>query len=696
MITTRESINYQFSVIFGYSSPIGDPNITVGDVIGPGKLTKKKVKSLSHDVITFLAQYNAMLRDYTGSEVFSIEFELFNFEEEYLKHTNTKIYPKSMILLPGNFKDSDSLLLALKPEIGYLNIHKSNESLNEVSRLFYEVEEFIQRPDLNNKEKERILDKFADRFSKKLYGKLIENKWNKKLIGLSETLPTDIDILKKYATIKSNLKINWNKSPYEIEFFNSVFKKDLSVFKTQAAKEHLKYVISEPSADFVVKNTLKLGRNLFKLVNTGTVDESQDALINLFVSEIKSLMENKKEKISPNEFINENERLLSELNRKTNRFISYCDDFIRTGKKGNISEILEQFELFLSEKANHDNRLLSQKLKDILFSLIEETATEKEKVRANDFESIINYFSEIVTKIFQLIKQKLPKFLIMRKMGKLTEEFINSTKDLFSKEKGPARILSLEIIERLKDFLDQEIEIFTFKFNLEKMKPVEEIINQFHKIFNEDVEAFFDTIKLEIRDIVNFTELMLEGKAKAIKPHIEKFKKFSSEIEFLLSYILRYSTINRFLKNIPDEKLTDPVTFANKFFRFTEKRLGGINLTWKSYILSWIKDYAKIFLKLREERTWTFEEIIVDFINYLEEREAKEIKLENFKSFLDKYIAEINDINEKSALIYFLEQYDYCMEIKDEFPIYLKNQIKQHFKTFNFSFEKYFNSFSKR
>jgi hypothetical protein len=44
MITTRESINYQFSVIFGYSSPIGDPNITVGDVIGPGKLTKKKVK----------------------------------------------------------------------------------------------------------------------------------------------------------------------------------------------------------------------------------------------------------------------------------------------------------------------------------------------------------------------------------------------------------------------------------------------------------------------------------------------------------------------------------------------------------------------------------------------------------------------------------------------------------------------------
>ena len=77
MITTREAINYQFSLIFGYSSPKSD-ELTVGDIIGPGNLTIEKVKELSLDVIKFLNMYNAILRDYTGSELFCIEFSLFN------------------------------------------------------------------------------------------------------------------------------------------------------------------------------------------------------------------------------------------------------------------------------------------------------------------------------------------------------------------------------------------------------------------------------------------------------------------------------------------------------------------------------------------------------------------------------------------------------------------------------------------
>ncbi|GAI24086.1 unnamed protein product, partial [marine sediment metagenome] len=52
MITTRESINYQFSLIFGYSSP---NDIIAGDVIGPGRLTREKVNELSQEVIKYLS-----------------------------------------------------------------------------------------------------------------------------------------------------------------------------------------------------------------------------------------------------------------------------------------------------------------------------------------------------------------------------------------------------------------------------------------------------------------------------------------------------------------------------------------------------------------------------------------------------------------------------------------------------------------
>ena len=110
MITTRESINYQFSLIFGYSSP---NDIIAGDIIGPGKLTKERVKALSIEVLKFFRMYNAILRDYTGSEVFSIEFSLHNIDE---KDAQMKIYPKSMIFIPGKYKECESLLIALKPD----------------------------------------------------------------------------------------------------------------------------------------------------------------------------------------------------------------------------------------------------------------------------------------------------------------------------------------------------------------------------------------------------------------------------------------------------------------------------------------------------------------------------------------------------------------------------------------------------
>ena len=130
MITTRESINYQFSLIFGYSSP---NDLFVGDVIGPGRLTKEKVNELSQEVIKYFTLYNAILRDYTGAEMFSIEFELYNYDE---KEAQVNIYPKSMIFIPGKYKEGESLLLALKPETGYLNVHKSRQSINNICKLF--------------------------------------------------------------------------------------------------------------------------------------------------------------------------------------------------------------------------------------------------------------------------------------------------------------------------------------------------------------------------------------------------------------------------------------------------------------------------------------------------------------------------------------------------------------------------------
>ena len=116
---------------------------------------------------------------------------------------------------------------------------------------------------------------------------------------------------------------------------------------------------------------------------------------------------------------------------------------------------------------------------------------------------------------------------------------------------------------------------------------------------------------MNISDLIAFAEVQMEKDPRAIKSHIKKFERYSGELKYLLSYILRYSTINRFLKEEPDIEIKDPVTFTNRFHRFLEKRIGGINLIWKSYILEWIKDYAKKFFKVEERRDWQLERILL-------------------------------------------------------------------------------------
>ena len=680
MITTRESINYQFSLIFGYSSP---NDIIVGDVIGPGKLTRERVNELSQEVIKFLRMYNAILRDYTGSEVFSIEFELYNLDE---KSARINIYPKSMIFIPGKYKDCESLLLALKPETGYLNIHKSRESINNISKLFFEVEEFTDRPELKSEDKQQVYKRFATRFSKKLFGELIEDKWNKKLIGLSASLPTEKEMLNTYARVKSDVDILLHKRPYEINLFNSKFERLKSPFEGQQSIEHIKYSISEPSANFIVDKTLKLGANLINLANTGTIDESQDRVILFIINYIKQKTHNLKDPCTAKSLISFINRILIDLERYLNKFIEYSNSFLTTGEIGDLPELLKKYKQFIVNKAKFENEDFED-ICNLAIKSIDQSATTQANLRAIDLSSIFNYFSEIIKNSLNLVKTFLPKYLSRRRLKSLIIELIKNLKQKFENEQKPAKILGQKLIEKFKDHIFNQIEINPMVLSGILKFNEENIIKEFRRLINTNIEPFFNNIKLDMGDLVSFAEIQMDKDINIIREHIEKFKTFSSELSYLLSYVLRYTTINRYIKEEPDKEIADPVTFATRFHRFLEKRMGGINLTWKSYILEWINDYTKKFFKLEERKEWTLDEIYNDFISYFEERESNEQKLEHFLKFLDTYIARISNIEEKNLLIEFYKQYDLSINISTEFPKYVNNNIKQGINILNPQFE---------
>jgi len=682
MITTREAINYQFSLIFGYSSPKND-ELTVGDIIGPGNLTKEKVKELSLDVIKFLKMYNAILRDYTGSELFCIEFSLFNKDElQKSSTTQIQILPKSMVLIPGKYKDCESLLLALKPETEILNVHKSKEVMNEISNTFYEIEEFSERSELGRDGREQFLKKFATRFSKKLFGELIEEKWNKKLVGLNISTPTGKDNINEYASIKSDIEILWHKNPYEIKAINPKFEKKRGLYEGKTAIEHLKFSISEPSVNFIVENTLKLGANLFNLANSGTVDESQDNFIFFIINLVKQEIEKIGEMHSINWLIESVDRILSKINQYTNKFLEYSKKFLITGERGYLKELIEKYKNFIIEKARLESENFTELLNLGIDSINRSIITAQE-IRAVELTSTFNYIEELFKNSYDIVKKSLPRYLIRRRLKTMTINFIGRLKDKFKQEQKPSRILGNEYIDKYREFLLNLIEINPMILTNNPNLNEEDIITEFKNIIKSNIDAFFNKISLDIEDIISFAEVEMEKESNVIKSHIEKFKRFSNELHYLSSFILKYTTINRFLKEEPDDTISDPVSFANRFHRFLEKRIGGINLVWKSYILTWMSDYAKQFFKILDRKEMNLEEICSDFIEYFEKREFEEQNPEKFIEFLDKYIAKTTNEEEKHHLLEFFKQFEYCIEIKNIFPEYVKTKIEAELKVFD-------------
>lgn len=680
MITTRESINFQYSIVFGYGSPNND--IIVGDVISPGFLQESLVNELSREVMQFLTQFNAMLRDYTGAELFSVEFELLNIG----KDSGTSIYPKSMVLLPGNYKSCESLMLALKPEKGVLNVHKSSESINEISKLYFEVEDFANRPELDDGERRNLLDNFATRFTKKLYGNLVENKWNKKLIGVSDSLPTEKGLI-KYGQLKSQIETSWHKTPIDIKLSNVQFGKFTTPFEGKVAIEHTKFTIAEPSARYVIEHTLNLGANLLNLANTGTIDKFQDSVIKFLINEIKNeeLSQINEEK-SEQWLISKVNNFLTRFAKKKDNYFEFCEKFLVSGEKGDLPYILDTFEEFIlaKEKELKTNFFKIWKLtKDFLTQI----TSKKKDLIANDLRSGIYYFSEIFNKGTKTIKKVLPNYLLSRKIRKQSKVLIKNLREVFNEEEIPIQKLGEKFISEFHDFILKNIKLYLLSkknIDFDNYRSLKE----FFPYIIEKMENYFNKVSVEIEDLLSIAEMEIKEENDEIKGFIGKFKKFPKEIHFLLSYILRYSTINRFLKEMSPKEISQPASFAKKFHRFLERRLAGINLVCKAYILDWIEYYADIFSKLHIEEDWTLIEIYNDFKKYLEEKEANSQDPQSFLEILDFYLAKEVNESQKIPLLKFLDRYKYFLDIEKKFPKYLKKLIITEIEDLSYNFER--------
>ena len=75
-----------------------------------------------------------MLKDYAGCTLYSIEFELENLGKRNL----VSLMPKSMLFIPGSYKDCNTLMLLLAPEMSLVDYSKSRKAVDDCQKAKYQ------------------------------------------------------------------------------------------------------------------------------------------------------------------------------------------------------------------------------------------------------------------------------------------------------------------------------------------------------------------------------------------------------------------------------------------------------------------------------------------------------------------------------------------------------------------------------
>ena len=131
-LTTSGELQKQLTVIFGIQDQF---NQKAGEIVGVGELSRATINNLINRVLNYLYAFNSMLAEYAGCKLHSIEFSLKSIESE----KDVKLLPKSMLYIPGDYKDVNTLLLLLAPEMSLLDNTKPKESVKQVGKLIHEI-----------------------------------------------------------------------------------------------------------------------------------------------------------------------------------------------------------------------------------------------------------------------------------------------------------------------------------------------------------------------------------------------------------------------------------------------------------------------------------------------------------------------------------------------------------------------------
>jgi len=552
--------------------------------------------------------------------------------------------------------------------------------LNEICEKIFQIEEQIKRPEVNETSRAKLIERFSSRFAQKMFGNLMEKKWQRKYKegGLKKSQNLDQIDIEPDNIISGVLESNNILVPPLNTIKNITLKRIREKSEKRATIRYLKYALSPITAKKITQSVLTFSREVFLPLNelSGNSTQSRFAklFIDYFVEMIDSLDIKKKFDFLIPLFREEIEVYKDALNH----FQNSAKEYFKSGIKDKFEEHMKKFKNLMLEKSLGQQKSLLLKIFNEFVEYTQQTLARKELVTW-EFKGELNYFIEYANHSISSIFKVLPIYLSKNCEIELLKEYIQKYRSEKLKEQE-------ETIQGIADTYLKKFEKYVTNQIYEKYLEAEEISEfnqdkieeQFPKELMIYMDNFIEEQNLTLEDLIEFSGNFILPRVdsapnkKIFDAVFNKLKRYPGEVLFLTEFLQRYSVFNTFLLENEDKISLNPDSFSEEYLNYINKRLSAISLSWSDLLLNWMDDFNKENI---DQGKLLFEQVN-NFINFIEEQEKKQLQPEAFLENLEIVIELESDEIKKALLKLFSEIFQQSIELRKTIPTFLNSNFK--------------------
>nr|MDO8083067.1 hypothetical protein [Candidatus Freyarchaeota archaeon] len=606
--STAEALKKAVVSVFGHTS---NNTGSFGSLAGPESVSLARAKTLASHIGELIHKLNHLIGEESGVELRVVEFEL-------SRMVKGGTLPEVLLLNVGSYGENSNFLVLLEQEKGLVDVFRSIELADELNKKLSDVEEACSVSGLKLKsEGASVLEKFVDRFAKRIHGEVTQKKYREKYgRDFIRHLGIDID-----TVVTGNFEIDYSLRPPGFNAtVDNVNIQDLSA-PEEVLLEHLQSMIFTKTAIKTLTGDVgALGREILSLINDYTIEVVEKSVVEALFNGFGGRLENVSAQ-QPTWLLESEKKFLAECKEILDRFEEKGNTVIQSGTKSRMAGHIESFEKIIGKDEDNTNPLMNSLGSAFQEYLKSEYGGEDREFWAWEFRGDLAYFMTHARRALGVFNHALSAFLATRCEKELAEQIFQIFFESLKKDEIQTGLIR-KYIDEFKVFFKNEIE---GKYAL--IGPTNWTVEGLRNSVKSDIldSALRFGYRESITPPTQLLEIAFNTTMKKVGPDEQAFLKKAKDLTInritemvpgLADYILGYDVLPKFLKKRQDKLSSDE--FSDAFSSYIEPEFEEFP-QWKELAQAWIAKFKEEI----KEKTLTPFKLIKSFINFISDQREK-------------------------------------------------------------------------